>query len=55
MNILPADYIEEVGLDAFKEKPIGTGAFILEEWIRGDRLYFNPIRTISLVPRPMIP
>lgn len=41
MNILPADYIEEVGLDAFKEKPIGTGAFILEEWIRGDRFVFQ--------------
>ncbi|MBC8589287.1 ABC transporter substrate-binding protein [Paratissierella segnis] len=38
MNILPADYIAEVGVDGYKQKPIGTGPFILESWTRGDRI-----------------
>jgi len=41
MNIMPADYIAKVGLDAYKKNPIGSGPFILESWTRGDRIVFK--------------
>ncbi len=36
--ILPAAYIEEVGIDAFIEAPIGAGPFKFVEWVRDDRI-----------------
>lgn len=37
-SVLPKKLIESEGADAFAEKPVGSGAFMLEEWRRGDRI-----------------
>jgi len=50
MNILPADYIAKVGEDGYRQKPIGTGLFILESWTRGDRLVFKSNKDYFLRP-----
>jgi peptide/nickel transport system substrate-binding protein len=37
-SIIPKAYYEEVGAQAFGEKPIGSGPFMVKEWVRGERL-----------------
>ena len=36
--MFPPKYYAEVGLQEFSQKPIGTGPYMLEEWVQGDRI-----------------
>lgn len=38
VSVLPKKVVESVGEDAFGEAPIGSGAFVVKEWRRGDRV-----------------
>lgn len=38
VSVLPQKVLESVGEEAFAEAPIGSGAFALKEWRRGDRV-----------------
>lgn len=37
-SIIPKAYYEEVGAQVFGEQPIGSGPFMVAEWVRGERL-----------------
>ncbi len=41
-GMLPSKYIEENGWDYFLENPIGTGPYKFVEWVRDDRIVFEP-------------
>lgn len=37
-SIVCKSYVESVGNDAFARAPIGTGAFVFDNWVTGDRI-----------------
>ncbi len=37
-SIVPKAVVEEMGEEAFAQKPVGSGPFMVEEWVRGERL-----------------
>lgn len=42
LNPVPPKYYQEVGEQGFAAKPVGTGAYMLESWNRGDRIVLKP-------------
>ena len=38
---VPPKYYAEVGRDVFQQEPIGTGPFMLTEWVQGDRIVLD--------------
>ena len=42
MSILSKKYAEKVGVEALAEKPLGSGAFCLDRWDKGQLIVLKP-------------
>jgi peptide/nickel transport system substrate-binding protein len=41
-SVLSKDYVEKVGLEEMGQKPIGSGAFCLDRWVKGQSVTLKP-------------
>lgn len=48
LNPVPPKYYQEVGEQGFAANPVGTGAYMLDTWNRGDRIVLKPNPNWSL-------
>lgn len=50
LNAVPPVHYEEVGEEVFSANPVGSGPFVVDSWIRGDRLILksNPDWTMGV-------
>jgi peptide/nickel transport system substrate-binding protein len=51
--VVPPQYVEEIGLEAFANQPIGTGPYIFSEWIRDDHITLDANMDYWGGPPPM--
>lgn len=42
LHAVPPAYYQEVGAETFSSEPIGSGAYVLDRWARGDRVVLKP-------------
>ncbi len=52
--IAPVKYIQKVGLEAFKQKPVGTGPFSFVEWRKNDKIVLKKYEKYWQVGMPTI-
>jgi peptide/nickel transport system substrate-binding protein len=52
-TLLPKAYFEKVGAAGFSQKPIGTGPFMLDVWVKGEYLNLkkNPYYRVNGLPK----
>lgn len=52
-SVLPKAYFEKVTLAGFTQAPIGTGPYMLKEWVKGDHLTLrkNPFYRVEGLPQ----
>jgi peptide/nickel transport system substrate-binding protein len=52
-TVYPKAYFEKVGASGFSQKPIGTGPFMLDQWVKGESLNLkkNPYYRVTGLPK----
>jgi peptide/nickel transport system substrate-binding protein len=53
-SIIPETYFNDVGAQAFAEKPIGSGPFVMSEWRKGDRVILKKNANYWDKPKPYL-